>query len=99
MSGFRNIKIPIQFGRWSAWYDLQSYIGKNKYTISFEFLDSTQESPFEVQVRYMTPKGLKMASAIGPGQYTIEGEGAGTDTIRIRSLSALFTQVTVTVPE
>ncbi|EFR6818656.1 hypothetical protein HYF16_000255 [Salmonella enterica] len=99
MSGFRNIKIPVQIGRWSDWYDLQSYVGKNKYTISFENLDSFQDSPFEVQVRYMTTDGLKIASAFGPGEYTIEGEGAGTDQIRIRSYAAIFGQVMVTVPD
>lgn len=77
---------------------MQSYVGKNKYSISFEFLDSSQESPFEVQVRSLTPDGPRIASTIGPGQYTIEGDGTGTDQIRLKSLSAIFSQVTVTVP-
>ncbi|EDJ9408089.1 hypothetical protein GFN85_23405 [Salmonella enterica] len=98
MSGFRNIQIPIQIGRWSNWYDLQSYIGKNKYTIGFEFLDAGMHDVFKVEIRYMTPSGLKIVSTLGPGQYTIEGEGAGTDQIRLMSISAIFSNVMVTVP-
>ncbi|EAU0569413.1 hypothetical protein FKH01_23255 [Salmonella enterica] len=99
MSGFKNLRIPVTTGAWSAWYPLQSYVGKNKYTISFEFVDSFMEFPFEVQVKYMTADGVKIQSVFGPGQYTIEGDGAGTDYIRIRGYALGIGVVQVTVPD
>ncbi|EHO7201544.1 hypothetical protein KJG44_004655 [Salmonella enterica] len=99
MSGFKNLRIPVQTGVWSIWYPLQSYVGKNKYSISFEFIDSPGEMPFEVQIKYMTSAGEKIADTFGPGQYTIEGDGAGTDYIRIRSFSPGFGVVQVTIPD
>lgn len=99
MKGIRHIRIPVQAGRWSSWYDLQSYVGKNKYTISFEFQDSPLEGIFEVEIKYMTVEGMKVISTFGPGNHTVEGEGAGTDQIRIRSYAIIFGVVVVTVPE
>lgn len=98
MSGFNNLRIPVTTGGWSTWYPLQSYVGKNKYTISFEYVDSPMEFPFEVQVKHMTANGVKVESAFGPGQYTIEGNGAGTDYIRIRGYGLGFGIVQVTIP-
>lgn len=99
MSGFRNLRIPVQTGIWSIWYPLQSYVGTNKYTISYEFIDSPMEMPFEVQIKYMTKDGVKIADTFGPGQFTIEGDGAGTDYIRLRSFSPGLGIVQVTIPD
>ncbi|ETO41292.1 colicin Z C-terminal domain-related protein [Morganella sp. EGD-HP17] len=98
MSGNKDILIPVQFGKWSNWYTIQSYIGKHKYTVTYDFRDTFMEMPFDVQFRIMSPEGMQVIQTLGPGQYIVEGEGTGSDYIRLRGLAMGFASVVVTVP-
>ncbi|WP_273827193.1 colicin Z C-terminal domain-related protein [Providencia rettgeri] len=98
MAGNKDILIFAQFGKWSNWYPIQSYIGKHKYTVSYSFRDSPMEMPFEVQIKYMDGAKTSVVTTLGPGSHIVEGDGAGSDYIRLHSLSFGFGSVAVTVP-
>ncbi|HFF8524414.1 MULTISPECIES: colicin Z C-terminal domain-related protein [Providencia] len=98
MAGNKDILIFAQFGKWSNWYPIQSYIGKYKYTVSYDFRDPLTMGPFDVQIKFMNGPNTSTVQTLGPGNHTIEGDGAGSDYIRLRGYAPLGSTIVVTVP-
>lgn len=54
--------------------------------------------PFDVQIKFMNGPNTSTVQTLGPGNHTIEGDGAGSDYIRLRGYAPLGSTIVVTVP-